>query len=124
MKKQAIIVEDCLIQSTVLKKILENEGFEISGIYSSGPEAIEGGIQHKPSILLIDIFLKGNLNGFEVARKVRELYDVPVIFITAVNDKDQCIQNHNFEKSILLNKPVSRTDLLDSIHFLLNPVHA
>jgi CheY-like chemotaxis protein len=89
MKHQVIIVEDCLIQTTVLKKILENEDFEVVDVYRSGSEAIEGCRQVKPSIVLMDVFLEGDMNGFEIAEKIRETNLIPFVFITAIKNSEE-----------------------------------
>jgi len=124
MKNQVIIVEDCLIQSTVLKKILENEDFEVVDTCKSGSEAIDKCRQKKPSLVLMDIYLDGDLDGFEVAKRIRETNVIPFVFITAIKNSEVLFKNYNFERSVLLSKPVSRTDLLDAISLLMNPVHA
>jgi len=124
MKNQVIIVEDCLIQSTVLKKILENEDFEVVDICKSGLEAIEKCRQKKPSLVLMDIYLDGDLDGFEVAKKIRETNVIPFVFITAIKNSDLNSQNLSFERSVLVSKPVSRKDLFDAISLVMNPNHA
>jgi len=124
MNNQVIIVEDCLIQSTVLKKILENEDFEVVDTCKSGSEAIDKCRQKKPALVLMDIYLDGDLDGFEVAKKIRETNEIPFVFITAIKNSDELLQNYNFDHAVLLSKPVSRMDLLDAISLLMDPVHA
>lgn len=120
MKNQVIIVEDCMIQSTVLRKILEKEQFEVMKIFSSGPEAVSGCIELKPSLVLMDIYLNGTMNGFETAQLIRKEQGMPIIFITALNDSASYLEKYNLERSTILPKPVSRNDLMNAIDHVMN----
>ena len=116
MNNQALIVEDCFIQSTVLKKILESENYGVSAVCRSGDEALSEVDKYTPDLILMDIYLKGEMNGVQTVKKIRERFEVPVIFITALNDSDLFSEIQTILNSGLLQKPVSKSDLVGALH--------
>ena len=69
-----------------LENRLEFLGYTVVGIAGSGPEAIDKSVEWTPDIVLMDINLNSDLDGIEAAVKIREILDVPVIFMTAYSD--------------------------------------
>ncbi len=116
MNSQVLIVEDCFIQSTVLKKILESENFGITAVCRSADEALEEVSKQKPDLILMDVYLKGSMTGIQAVKKIREQLETPVIFITALNDSDTFDDIQTIGNSNLLQKPVSKSDLVNAVH--------
>ena len=83
-----IIVEDEIIVAADLKGRLENLGYNIVGISSTGCDAIKKTGETNPDLVLMDIMIKGDMDGIETAQKIRDLYDVPVIYLTAYFDDE------------------------------------
>lgn len=122
MNTRVLIVEDCHIQSTVVKKMLESENFTVSAVCRSGEEVLEQLKIDVPDIILMDIFINGNLNGIETMRLVRQNHTMPVIFITALTKSELHDDALSMSPSDLLTKPISKADLLRSIDKLMNQV--
>lgn len=120
MNNRVLIVEDCHIQSTVVKKMLESENFEVTAVCRSGEEVLEELKVDVPDIILMDIFINGNINGIETMRLVRDDYLTPVIFITALTKSELHDDALSMAPSDLLTKPISKTDLIHAINCLLN----
>lgn len=120
--KRVLVVEDCHIQSTVAKKMLESEAFTVTAVCRSGEEVLEQLKFDVPDIILMDIFINGSLNGIETMRMVRQIHSMPVIFITALTKSELHDDALSMSPSDLLTKPISKTELLDSIEKLLNQV--
>jgi len=116
VNSQVLIVEDCFIQSTVLKKILESENFGITAVCRSADEALEEVSKQKPDLILMDVYLKGSMTGIQAVKKIREQLETPVIFITALNDSDTFDDIQTIGNSNLLQKPVSKSDLVNAVH--------
>lgn len=116
MNNQVLIVEDCFIQSTVLKKILESENFGVTAVCRSADEALNEVNKKKPDLILMDIYLKGDMNGVQAVKKIREQLEIPVIFITALNDSELFDDIQSIINSGLLQKPVSKSDLVGAVH--------
>jgi CheY-like chemotaxis protein len=116
VRERILIVEDCFIQSTVVRKMLEGEGFAVVDVCRSGEETLESVQREVPDVVLMDIFINGHMNGIETMKRVRDLYGtIPVIFITALTRSELHEEALSIQPSSLLTKPVSKSDLLTSI---------
>jgi diguanylate cyclase len=83
-----LIVEDELLIAKNTAKKLNNFGYNVAKIVSSGQAAIEFINQEQPDLILMDIAIKGEIDGIETASRIKGMVDVPVIFITAyANDE-------------------------------------
>ncbi len=80
------IVEDEFIIGQDISANLENQGYQVTGIYESGTEAIVGIKRDPPDILLMDINIKGELDGIETVEIIRNSWDIPFIYVTAYSD--------------------------------------
>ena len=92
MNEKILIVEDDAITALDLKYNLEELGYEIIGILDKGQDAIDLVFKTTPDIILMDIKLKDDISGSEVANKIAPL-NIPVIYLTGYIDSD------TFEKS-------------------------
>ena len=88
IKKKILIVEDEVITAMSLQHLLEHWGCGKCEQVSSGKEAIEKAMSEKPDIVLIDINLRGETNGIEVAKQLQARFCVPIIFITGYSDEE------------------------------------
>ncbi|MDZ7720148.1 MAG: response regulator [Balneolaceae bacterium] len=120
--KRVLIVEDCHIQSTVVKKMLESEAFTVTAVCRSGEEVLEQLKIDVPDIILMDIFINGDMNGIETMKIVRKSHSMPVIFITALTKSELHDEALSMSPSDLLTKPISKAELLSTIEQLLNDV--
>ena len=82
-----LIVEDENIVALDMKMRLESLGYRVMGVVDSGAAALEFLSTSTPDLVLMDIKLKGNVDGIETARLARERLDVPIIFVTAFTDE-------------------------------------
>lgn len=81
-KKNILIVEDEFIIADVLHNMLQEAGYHVCGIAGTAEEAIVLVSRFKPDFVLLDIFLKGKMNGIELAHKLSDA-DIPFIYISA-----------------------------------------
>ncbi|MDP8202217.1 MAG: response regulator [Candidatus Tenebribacter burtonii] len=82
-QKRLLIVEDERIIAEDLKRILIQFNYHVIDIISHGEHVIERYEKLKPDLILMDIMLAGELNGIEVASKIKENYNIPIIYLTA-----------------------------------------
>jgi two-component system, response regulator PdtaR len=82
-----ILVEDEIIVAADVKNRLENMGYNVLGIFDTGEEAIQKVGELKPNLVLMDIVLKGEMDGIDAALKIRELFNIPIIYLTAYSDE-------------------------------------
>jgi len=86
MKKKVLIVEDEWIIGDVLKKELENIGYEVTGIAATGEDAIQNVKDNKPDVVLMDITLQGEMDGITAAKLIERYGDIPIVFLTSHSD--------------------------------------
>ena len=84
-KKSILIVEDESIIALNLKMDLEDLGYEVINIVDNGDDAIYNAVEHRPNLTIMDINLKGSMNGIQAAKKILAL-DLAVIYLTANSD--------------------------------------
>jgi len=82
-----LIVEDEMVVARDLQKKLQGLGYHVPETASSGKEAIELSNRLHPDLVLMDIVLKGKMDGVEAANTLRDKHHVPVIFLTAHADE-------------------------------------
>ena len=85
-KAKILIVDDDLITSLSIKKTLEKYGFNVIGTAANADEAIHFVKAGQPNLVFMDVNLRGSIDGIETSEKIKELADVPIIFITAYSD--------------------------------------
>jgi PAS domain S-box-containing protein len=86
MKKRILIVEDERLVAEDILSTLEDLGYAVTTVVSSGEEAVTAVAREKPDLVLLDIVLKGELSGIEVAEHIRSHYKIPVVYLTAYAD--------------------------------------
>jgi CheY-like chemotaxis protein len=82
-KKTILIVEDDPVIATLIGFMLKDPGYLVAGSAATAEEAIDAAQKEKPDLILMDIHLKGQMDGIEAARTLWGDYHIPVIFITA-----------------------------------------
>jgi PAS domain S-box-containing protein len=82
-----LIVEDEIVSAMAIENMLISMGYHVAGIMNNGEEVIDKISKIKPDLILMDIMLKGKFDGVETSEKLREFYNVPVVYITAYADE-------------------------------------
>ena len=82
-----LVVEDDPNVSAVLTARLESLGYQVCGTAETGLEAISGVYRYRPNLVIMDILLKGDMNGIEATAKIAEGSDVPIIYMTCLSDQ-------------------------------------
>ncbi len=86
-KTRVLIVEDDMIIAANISLQLSKLGYEITGIESRGEEALIHSRLNTPDLVLMDINLKGSIDGIETAYSMQTTTDIPIVYITANNDE-------------------------------------
>lgn len=111
-KTRVILVEDDPVTALGIQKMLENLDYEVIEIFASGEDALDRLDTLKPDIILMDITLKGAINGIEAAAIINKNYRTPVIYLTANTNYDMIQRAKETTKSYgYLLKPVKGIDL-------------
>jgi len=85
---QILVVEDENIVAMEIQFRLEGLGYVVPTVASCGEEAIQKAEATRPDLVLMDIKLKGEMDGIEAAERIRTCFDIPVVYITAYADKN------------------------------------
>ena len=114
-KINVLVIEDESIVSKDLQHSLTKLGYNVVGAASNGEKAIELAGLKNPNIILMDIMLKGDMNGIEAAEKIKELYSVPIVFLTAYSDESTLSKAKITEPYGYILKPFKEIDLHTTI---------
>jgi len=119
MIAKILVVEDEKILAMGLKRKLEIMGYTVTGTASSGQEAVEMAGDGQPDLILMDIVLKGDMDGIDAAQQIISLYNIPVIYITAYADEKILERAMVTEPYGYLIKPFKETELKANIKMAL-----
>ncbi|KAA9331706.1 DNA-binding response regulator [Hymenobacter busanensis] len=117
---QILIVEDEAVLALDLSDMLEAEGYTVIGPARTGRRALELFEQHPVDLLLCDIHIQGELDGIETARAVLAQRAVPVIYLTALGDKDTLDRALQTTPAAYMTKPATPTGLRAAIELALH----
>jgi CheY-like chemotaxis protein len=118
-RKRILIVEDEMITAIDEQQCLESLGYEVIGIVASGEEAVELTKKERPDLVLMDITLKGEMDGIQAAWKIRDDFNIPVVFVTAHGDKAAFEAENMSASTGYIIKPFDKNALKDNIEATL-----
>jgi two-component system, cell cycle sensor histidine kinase and response regulator CckA len=119
LAKQILIVEDEGLLAADMQKKLERLGYPLPAIASSGAEAISCARSTPFDLVLMDIHLKGDMDGITTAQALKAELETPVIYITAHADPETVTRAQLTEPLGYLLKPVSAGDLRSTVQISL-----
>jgi PAS domain S-box-containing protein len=85
-EKRILIVEDEYVVVLDIQRRLQSMGYTVVGRVASGEAAVEKAVETRPDLVLMDIRLKGEMDGVEAAEQIQSRYNIPVIYLTAYAD--------------------------------------
>ncbi len=124
-----LIVDDDPDITEAMSVILENKGYEVA-IAADSSEGLAWLKEHRPDLIILDVMMRTQQEGFEMARDLKQnptYKDIPILMLTAVKDKTGIDFKPNAgDESWLpvegfLDKPVKPDMLVDKVKALLNP---
>jgi two-component system, cell cycle sensor histidine kinase and response regulator CckA len=118
-KNHILVVEDESVVAMDIKYRLENLGYLVPATLSSGEAAIEQIPGLSPELVLMDVVLKGQMDGIEAAERIKQLYDIPVIYLTAYGDDKTLERAKMTEPYGYILKPFENRDLYTTIEMAL-----
>jgi CheY-like chemotaxis protein len=129
MAKKILIVDDDQDQVNSLAHILKSKGYDIAEAYS-GAQGLKKLVAEKPDLIILDIMMDTDTEGFEIADMIRsdrstskykEFKNIPIIMLTAINQVTNSRFSLDMEESFLpdvkdfLTKPVKFDELLKAV---------
>ncbi len=119
-KAKILVVEDEFLIAGNIRRRLEKMDYDVVGVVSNGEDAIGIFKERTPDLVLMDIMLEGEMDGIETARHIRSYDNKPVIFLTALGDKETLERAKITEPHGYLVKPFEYKDLLSTIEITLH----
>ena len=117
--KKILIIEDEAIISFGYRLQLEQMGFEVTGSASSTAEAEQFMQQEHPDAIMMDVYLKGEKTGLDLAREIRHTDKLPIIFLTASNRPEIVDGIKNLGGCHYLLKPIDPDGLNQVLHRIM-----
>ena len=114
-KAKILIVEDEALIAADIQYRLEDLGYEAPAIAASGEGAIKKAEMIKPDLVLMDIALKGDMDGIEAAGQIRDRFDIPSVYVTASMDEKMLEMAKITEPFCYINKPFDDKELSSAI---------
>lgn len=116
--KRVLIVEDDMIISLVIENMVKELGHEVVGKATSGEEAIKLAVEHVPDLVLMDIRLKGEMDGIEAVTIIKEKISTSVIYLTGNSDRVNYDRARETDFIDLITKPFTISDLTKSLELV------
>ena len=115
--KRILIVEDDKMLCTIFEMFIKQLGYELTGISQSAIEAINLCAIDPPDVVLMDIHLAGEMDGIEASKKIYELFDIPVIYVSS-DIEEKTIKSAIYKNTYgFLMKPIYQSSLRVAIEF-------
>ena len=115
-----LLVEDERIVADDIANSLQTFGYTVCGVASSGADALNKVKETRPDLILMDIVLKGDADGIETAHKMKSLFDIPVIYLTAHADDDTLARARVTEPYGYVIKPFQERELHAAVEMALH----
>ena len=122
-KPRALVVDDEPKLVRLVREVLSSIGFEVLST-GSGESAIQMSAVEQPDLIVLDIILRDNTDGYEVARRVREFSDVPILMLTAKSREPDLLRGFEVGADDYLTKPFSAKELVARARALLKRARA
>ncbi len=118
-KARIMVVEDEAVISMEIQDRLTKMGHSICGTAASGEEAVSIATAKRPDLILMDVQLRGEVDGVQTAKRIRDLIEIPVIYLTAFAD-DRTVERAKLTQPFgYLIKPFSEKELYAAIEMAL-----
>jgi len=117
--KKILVVEDEKIVAWDIQTILEEFGYQVPAIVSSGAKAIEKVAETHPDLVLMDIRIQGDMDGVEAAEKIRINFNIPIVYLTAHADEATLKRARLTEPFGYIIKPFQEKELNATIEMAL-----
>lgn len=114
-KFKVLIVEDEAIFAMSMGRVVTMLGYETCGPLATGEEAVRWAEKENLDLIIMDVSLKGQLDGIEAARQIRLAYDVPIIFISGYQEEKLLEKARSIKFTTYLIKPIMPDDIKSAI---------
>lgn len=122
VKIRILVVEDDMIIAANISLQLLKMGYEVTGIETRGEQAINHALENTPDIILMDVNLRGELDGIATAAAIQKNNDVPIIYLTANTDEATFGRAKDTHPYAFLSKPLNFIQLQRTITLVVEQI--
>jgi two-component system, LytTR family, response regulator LytT len=115
-----LVTEDESIVRKDIERCLGNLGYNVVASADNGEDAISMAMKHKPDLALMDIMIKGDMNGIAAAEEIKRNIDIPVVFLTAYADENTLNDAKLAEPHGYILKPFKDVDIQTAVEMALH----
>jgi CheY-like chemotaxis protein len=116
---RVLIVEDERLVARGLERRLRSLGYMVVALASTGIEAIHQALEHQPDLVLMDIRLRGQMDGIEAVASIRKHLNVRVVYLSAYVDEATLARAQATQPDAFLPKPFSNNSFQDMLQQVL-----
>jgi CheY-like chemotaxis protein len=102
-----------------IKESLTSWGYNVVSIADTGEKAIQDALEYKPDLILMDITLKGEMDGIDAAAIIKTFLDIPLIYLTALDDVQIFSRVSETDAISYLTKPIQQVELRNNVSLAL-----
>ncbi len=117
-----LIVEDDMLIAANISLQLSNLGYQVTGMESKGELAISHVVNNPPDIILMDVNLKGELDGIDTAKRIQQTQNIPIVYLTANNDEHTFAKAKDTHPHAFISKPFNRLNLQRTIALVVEQI--
>lgn len=118
-KAEILIVEDDILTANIIKKYLTANGYDVTAIAPNATQTFFELEKVKPDLILMDIVLRNSIDGIEIAKLVKEKYDIPIIYLTSDSSESTIDRAKITEPFGYLVKPVDSKILITNVELTI-----
>lgn len=118
-RPKILVAEDTYLVAKDIQETLTSLGYLVTALVDTGKDALEKARELNPDLVLMDIKLKGAMDGIEAAVRINELMDIPIIYLTGISDDYTLLRAKRTEPSGYIIKPFNKADLHSAIEMAL-----
>lgn len=115
-----LLVEDEMLIGAKISMQLTHLGYEVTALIPRGEEAVMHVVENRPDLILLDINLKGKLDGIETALQIQKIADIPIIYLTANTDNATFNRAKATKPYAFISKPYQQLDLQRAIELAMS----
>ncbi|MEW6721177.1 MAG: response regulator [Thermodesulfobacteriota bacterium] len=116
MTKKVLIVEDEAIHAMALADVIPLQGIGVAGVVDNGEEAVRAAERLGPDVVLMDVRIRGSIDGLGAAREIAGRLKIPVIFMTGLEDPETLAKAREVHPLAILAKPLDVDLLVELLH--------
>ena len=120
---QIMIVEDEVLICDDLRAVLTNIDYNVIAVAHNGEDALDKLTRYLPDLVLLDINLKGGLDGIQVGKTINELYDIPFVYLTSYASRGVLDRAKSTHPLGYVVKPFTEKEIFATLEIALYNYH-